>query len=378
VAKSGATVVYAGPATAFTGMQFPTWVGGYLEVVGVTAVTAGVTRYQLMHHTATGAVTPYCVDGSGAVPLKGRWTSTGLHVDDNLISFACPDAVAFKCTDWGYIAGNAPGSDAWNHHQACTRMARADYCGDGKPHTFDETRIVIRDMYPGAEPNLDNPNIDPLVVSPPPPAPPDNFWFEAAWTASIPPAKCLSKVRWASMPLDGPCPGVLDDPRTINGALYCEDIWPDGITPDGSTLLWNSSMVGQMYLNRWTNGSGQQLVTVRGWHDPQHGDDPPYPNYTNYRGAIGLLMRNPPGSIPPTDLSQIDSQRNPTTLDRYVGFPDVGYNDQGFEGSVYKYAAAGRLPLYLYVNGTDRVTSTAPPPGFPAAPAAMLGYIDPP
>jgi hypothetical protein len=32
-----------------------------------------------------------------------------------------------------------------DHHQACTRMARADYCGDGRPHTVTGTPIDIFD-----------------------------------------------------------------------------------------------------------------------------------------------------------------------------------------------------------------------------------------
>jgi hypothetical protein len=40
----------------------------------------------------------------------------------------------------------ADGTPLWDHHQACVRMFRADYCGDGVPTTRDGTMI---DMYGG-------------------------------------------------------------------------------------------------------------------------------------------------------------------------------------------------------------------------------------
>jgi hypothetical protein len=32
-----------------------------------------------------------------------------------------------------------------DHHQACTRMARADYCGNGRSYTFNDTPIDLYD-----------------------------------------------------------------------------------------------------------------------------------------------------------------------------------------------------------------------------------------
>ena len=37
------------------------------------------------------------------------------------------------------------GESLWDYHQACVRMLRADYCGNGKPHTRDGTRIELWD-----------------------------------------------------------------------------------------------------------------------------------------------------------------------------------------------------------------------------------------
>jgi hypothetical protein len=101
-----------------------------------------------------------------AIPLQNYWNSvTGDRVDDeNVISFACTSAVLAKCVEWGY----RPWVDTWrcrsydwktpedcdlkslkDYHQACTRMARADYCGNGTPWTVNGTTIDIYDhLYP--------------------------------------------------------------------------------------------------------------------------------------------------------------------------------------------------------------------------------------
>ena len=382
VALSGGSLMFSGASGSFLKMRFAASVGGELEIVGILPVSSSVTRYQLVHHTGTSSV-PYCSSGNGAIPFKGRWSSTGLHVHDGTISFGCDDAVGFKCNDWGYVAGDlGPGSIGWDHHQACTRMARADYCGDGESHTFDGTAIVIRDLIPGAMPDLDDPNVERLIPQLSHPAPPNQFWFESAWQAANPPARCLSRVRWASMPLGGPCPGVLDDPRMVAGAKYCEHYWPKAIAPEAPWLLYNSSKVGQMLMHRWSTNSGQQLVTVRGWHDT-YGTEPPHQNYVNYEEAIGFLMRNPPSSLQ-GQLAEVYSQRDPSTNDRFVGPYDSssGYEKVGLEGHVYidgeepEAWMPDRVSLNLYVNGTDRVSSTAAPAEFPPAPLATLGYLD--
>ena len=109
---------------------------------------------------------PYCGEGGvGAIPFKGVWNqSTGDRMDDpNLFTFGCANAALGKCALWGYRPwatatrckdGNKLNKDnvkkceiisLQDHHQACTRMARADYCGDGNPRTVDGTLIDIWD-----------------------------------------------------------------------------------------------------------------------------------------------------------------------------------------------------------------------------------------
>ena len=85
---------------------------------------------------------PICADGGAGVFVAGSWSSTGDHISDSqAVTFACPDGVIAKCVRWGY----APWKVGAELHQACTRMARADYCGDGKSWTREGTLINLYD-----------------------------------------------------------------------------------------------------------------------------------------------------------------------------------------------------------------------------------------
>lgn len=110
---------------------------------------------------------PICETGAPVVPMHNYWDEvTGARIDDeDAYTLACTDAVIGKCVTWGY----RPYGDAWecpkwdtpkkcdlislqDHHQACTRMARADYCGDGVAWTVPGTAIDIYDhLYPQIE-----------------------------------------------------------------------------------------------------------------------------------------------------------------------------------------------------------------------------------
>jgi hypothetical protein len=41
----------------------------------------------------------------------------------------------------------ADGRSMWDYHQACTRLIRADYCGDGVSRTRDGVEIEIVDRF---------------------------------------------------------------------------------------------------------------------------------------------------------------------------------------------------------------------------------------
>lgn len=103
-----------------------------------------------------GAWEPLCVDSNGdavpAVLLTDIWDpETGDKVTpapSDAVTFACVDAALGKCAVWGYrpwasLDVDTPLAD---YHQACTRMVRADYCGDGVSHTSEGTTIHVLDQ----------------------------------------------------------------------------------------------------------------------------------------------------------------------------------------------------------------------------------------
>ncbi|MEJ7597238.1 MAG: ADYC domain-containing protein [Kofleriaceae bacterium] len=404
IAANGALTAYANTVAQFSGdsgrfkdMVFATSSGfGTLRISDVTSEVGvlGSTRYVLKHKlTASSLETNYCKAG-GAKVVSGYWTVAGLHQPDaTTITFSCDEAVITKCMNWGYPPPDAetlggPG-DLWTVHQACTRMARADYCSNGKHHTMDETTILIRDLYrPGGQPDLDT-FTPTLHVAPGDPAPPDQYWFEAVWRGGSLPVKCLSKERWKSLPIGGYCPAAVPDPRDTVGAMYCEDA-SDNMA---AGIIFNASKVGQLYLNRWTNGT-DELVTVRGVPGTTRKKTPPFPGY-QFVEQIGLLMRNPPhsldlpGSTKP-DLAQIDLMSLTTSAvplpatDRVAsltgGSATSAYTTlaNGFEGYVYTRNDLGtyiELNLYRRTGGTDLVTASVKPAGFEFV--QLLGYIDP-
>ncbi|MCX4246231.1 ADYC domain-containing protein [Paraliomyxa miuraensis] len=102
-----------------------------------------------------GAWEDACRDGAGnpvkAILLQGDWTwptysrYTGPGAD-TATTWACRGAALAKCVEWGYHPeGVVNSTSLQDHHQACTRMVRADYCGDGEHHTENGTLIDVED-----------------------------------------------------------------------------------------------------------------------------------------------------------------------------------------------------------------------------------------
>jgi hypothetical protein len=113
----------------------------------------GSFDYAVSYDTGAG-FEPLCgveADGSPvmAFALAGRWdyssgTPTGgAWIDDDAsFTFACRHAALAKCVELGY----APWEGLREFHQSCTRMLRADYCGDGTAWTVDGTPIDVSDL----------------------------------------------------------------------------------------------------------------------------------------------------------------------------------------------------------------------------------------
>ncbi len=81
-----------------------------------------------------------------AVVLSGSWDARGDYHPSKQLTVACTAGTLGKCVRWGYKPWKTlDGQSLADFHQACVRMARADYCGDGKPHTVDGTFIDLYD-----------------------------------------------------------------------------------------------------------------------------------------------------------------------------------------------------------------------------------------
>jgi hypothetical protein len=150
---------------------------------------ADILLYTLLYRDAlSGAWENVCdADDEGvakAIALAGTWDATGARQDTSaLFTVACTSGVLAKCARWGYKPWSAVnGVSLAPYHQACTRMARADYCGNGTPHTADGTMIDVYDDR-GVQRQSSG----------------DLMLFEASWTPDG--AYCVGKGRWD---LDGP------------------------------------------------------------------------------------------------------------------------------------------------------------------------------
>jgi hypothetical protein len=62
------------------------------------------------------------------------------------MTFACTNGVLAKCLRLGYKPWQqVNGQPLRDYHQACIRMLRADYCGNGIAHTQEGTPIDVYD-----------------------------------------------------------------------------------------------------------------------------------------------------------------------------------------------------------------------------------------
>jgi ADYC domain-containing protein len=149
-----------------------------------------------------------------AVAVAAEWNQQGDRVESTTnFTFGCRSGVIAKCVTWGYRPWD-PSNDLTSPnefvdlHEACTRMARADYCGDGAPHTMDGTWIF---------------EWDDVGIQQPPGSDSPGWPFEAAWSRDG--AICLSHERWAQLGAGtGLCPTTRRTPVTcveLLGQMIC-------------------------------------------------------------------------------------------------------------------------------------------------------------
>jgi hypothetical protein len=136
-------------------------------------------------NASAGGWREFCTPGpDGTVagfPVAGTWTADGRHVRISAgFMITCTSGAIGKCIRIGYKPwADREGESLWDYHQACVRMLRADYGGDGTGHSRDGTVVDI---------------IDRLGIQPPEPEPAARAYeFEAAWGPDG--AVCVRRTR---------------------------------------------------------------------------------------------------------------------------------------------------------------------------------------
>jgi hypothetical protein len=120
-----------------------------------------------------------------AFPIPGYWNDAGAYVRDKTkFSFACAHRHVATCLKQGYL-DSSDSNDRMALFEACTRMMRADYCGDGGSYTKDGTFISVWDNRDIAT----EIHREPLV-------------FEAAWNKNG--MVCSARPRWNEKAIRAP------------------------------------------------------------------------------------------------------------------------------------------------------------------------------
>jgi hypothetical protein len=132
----------------------PIWKEVWIDYAYRHATMTDVWAYDLELRVNGGPWDKLCRDANGnpttALMLADVWAADGTKVSPrpaNAITFACRGAALAKCVEFGYRPwATKNGVALADYHQACTRMVRADYCGDGVAHTTSGTMIHVLDQ----------------------------------------------------------------------------------------------------------------------------------------------------------------------------------------------------------------------------------------
>ena len=197
-----------------------------IDAVEPDARDPEVLLYRLSVPDADGGWRDYCgpdIEGKRlGFPLAGRWDEAGglVAAAPGAFTIACTSGAIGKCVRFGYKPWKAgpDGAPLDRHHQACIRMVRADYCGDGEPHTRDGTLI---DMY-------DRQGIQKTDYAP-------DLAFEAGW--GVDGATCVRHTRIPEL-LTLEALGRLCPRLASRFGTACDE---DAARRDPATLLFNRS-----------------------------------------------------------------------------------------------------------------------------------------
>ena len=146
--------------------------------VTVESVEADPERADLTYYSLTFEGENICGPGGRGLFVAGSWDDEGTHHPSSqgelVATFSCTTGVVAKCVEWGYT----PYEQGADMHQACVRMARADYCGDGVSYTKTGTLVDVFDFSGVMAPEQD----------------PGELRFEAGWGAEG--AICVNEPRY--------------------------------------------------------------------------------------------------------------------------------------------------------------------------------------
>ncbi|HEU5218788.1 MAG TPA: ADYC domain-containing protein [Gemmatimonadales bacterium] len=146
---------------AFVGAQFNgTATDGSLVRLRLDSAEPGsdkqvdVWRYDFSYQNAKGEWKQLCTKGhKRAVVVSGRWDyhqgnpGDGRKLNDpTVFTIGCRRSAIEKCINAGYKPwATAGGVSLDAYHQACVRLMRADYCGDGVSHTIAGRQVDLYD-----------------------------------------------------------------------------------------------------------------------------------------------------------------------------------------------------------------------------------------
>lgn len=169
-------------ASALVGAQFDAVTEGgrtvRARIEGAYASPSEGYEYGVSVQAGSDAWQRLCPAGL-AIAVRGYWDSRGDRVEDwQRMTLACRNSAVYKCARNFKLSPGASSEDT-AYHQACVRMIRGDYCGDGITHTLPGVLIDAYDRR-GTSRSQEPAN--------------GKMTFEAAWTPRG--AYCLENPRF--------------------------------------------------------------------------------------------------------------------------------------------------------------------------------------